>query len=177
MGLTKEAILAAPDDEALFELLSEELSKRLPDDVQENRELYHQKLGSLPRGLRAMAGMHFFDKSMALDSLAWHFGNQNDERDLRETSNGLRELELFEIADMFDQVWKFMEPHLDKLRREEIVADDFSDWLEQIGAEKLANPMDDYIWDYCRTAGDLGLLQSWVVYARKYPERCVMVEA
>jgi len=55
-----------------------------------------------------MNGMYFFDVSMSCDSLAWHFGNQNDERDLRETLNGLRELELTEIANYFEQTWKFI---------------------------------------------------------------------
>ena len=40
-----------------------------------------------------MAGMHFFDVSMTLDDLAWHFGNQHAEDALRETWNGLIELE------------------------------------------------------------------------------------
>jgi hypothetical protein len=43
---------------------------------------------------------------MTLDSLAWHFGNQNDEGDLRETLNGLRELELNKVADKRnDVIW------------------------------------------------------------------------
>ena len=74
-----------------------------------------------------MAGMHFFDVSMSLDDLAWHFGNQNDERDLRETLNGLRELELLEIADLFDQMWEFMKPHMAALKSVDFGGKDFSD--------------------------------------------------
>lgn len=39
-----------------------------------------------------MAGIYFFDVCMALDDLAWHFGNQNNECELTETLNGLSEL-------------------------------------------------------------------------------------
>jgi hypothetical protein len=173
VGLTIDAIRAAKDDQELFDLLSAELQRLLPDAVQQDQDIYHTVLASLPRGLRAMAGMYFFDKSMALDSLAWHFGNQNDERDLRETLNGLRELEMPEIAKMFEQMWEFMKPHIAALQSGDFGGKEFTDWLVDIGAEEFADEKDDYIWDYCKKAGDLGLLASWPRYARKYPERCV----
>jgi len=176
MALTIESIQAADDNKALFELLSGELERLLPREIQEDRDLYHRTLETLPRGLRAMAGMHFFDVSMTLDDLAWHFGNQNDERDLQETLDGLRELELSEIADLFEQAWKIMEPHFAALRGDEVNSDNFYDWLEEIGAQEKINPMNDIIWDYCEKAGKSGLLESWPVYARKYPERCVVPE-
>jgi hypothetical protein len=177
MELTVEAIQSASSNEELVDLLTAELQLRLPEEMVEDRDLYHRTLDSLPRGLRAMAGIHEFDLSMSMDDLAWHFGNQNDERDLRETSGGLRELGLTEFADFFDRAWKIMEPHLDALRRGEIKAEDFSDWLENIGAQKQIDPMNDAIWDYCERFPDLGLMQSWAEYARKYPERCVVAEA
>lgn len=177
MALTVEQIRETENDEALFDLLSGELQRLLPESAQENREMYHHTLESLPRGLRAMAGVHFFDVSMTMDDLAWHFGNQNDERDLRETLNGLRELELLQIADLFENAWKIMEPHLDTLRRDEIKAEDFHQWLEDIGAQEKIDPMNDIIWEYAKQAGDLGLLASWPKYARKYPERCVAGDA
>jgi hypothetical protein len=174
MALTVEWIRAAEDNAALFGLLSGELQRLLPPEIVQDRDLYHQTLATLPRGLRAMAGMHFFDVSMALDSLAWHFGNQNDERDLRETSNGLRELELLEIAEMFDQMWEFMKPHMHALQTGDFGGKDFQEWLEEIGAEDFASEKNDYIWDYCEKAGKSGMLESWPIYARKYPERCVV---
>jgi hypothetical protein len=177
MALTVETIRASEDDEALFDLLSEELKRLLPPEKQEDREWYYQALNTLPRGLRAMSGMYFFDVSMSLDSLAWHFGNQNDERDLRETLNGLRELELPEIAAMFEQMWDFMKPHMSALQTGDFGGKDFSDWLEDVGAEALAHDKDRYIWDFCEKQGDSGLLAVWPKYARKYPERCVVDEA
>jgi hypothetical protein len=177
MALTMEEIHSTKDDEALFDLLTGELHRLLPEDVQEDRDLYHRILETLPRGLRAMAGMHFFDVSMTMDDLAWHFGNQNDERDLRETLNGLRELELVEIADRFEQAWKIMEPHFDALRSDDVNADNFYEWLESIGAQEKIDPMNDFIWAYCKNAGDLGLLSSWTSYARKHPEHCIVIKA
>ena len=112
MALTVEQIRAAENDEALFELLSSELDQQLPEGVREEWNVYSERLAQLPRGLRAMAGIYFFDLSMAMDDLAWHFGNQNDEREIAETLNGLRELELFEIADCFVKMWDFMKPHM-----------------------------------------------------------------
>jgi len=176
MALTIEQIRLAQDDQALFDLLSNELQRLLPESVQKDRDRYHRILEALPRGLRAMAGMHFFDVSMTMDDLAWHFGNQNDEHDLRETLNGLRELELFQIADLFEQAWKIMAPHLDALRNDEVSAEGFGQWLENIGAQKKIDPMNDIIWEHCSQAGELGMLAAWPSYARKYPERCVASE-
>ena len=174
MPLTSEQIRKAESDEVLFELLAAELERLLPETLQQERDQFYLTLETLPRGLRAMAGIHFFDVSMALDSLAWHFGNQNDERDLQETLNGLRELEMPEIADRFAQMWDFMKPHMAALQSGDYGGKDFSDWLVDIGAEDLAKEKDRFIWDYCERAGKSGLLASWSIYARKYPERCVI---
>lgn len=176
MALTVALIQATDENEALFELLSGELERLLPEELQGDRDLFHQRLSSLPRGLRAMAGIHFFDVSMSLDDLAWHFGNQNDERDLRETLDGLRELELFEIAGLFEKQWEFMKPHMHALRSGDYGGKDFHDWLDEVGAQSVADRMNTIIWDHCEKAGKLGLLESWAPYARKYPERCVVGE-
>jgi hypothetical protein len=177
MALTVEWIRAAEDDEALFNLLSGELERLLPAEIQEDRDLYHRALETLPRGLRAMAGMHFFDVSMSLDDLAWHFGNQNDERDLRETLDGLRELEMLEIADLFEKAWKIMNPYLDRIRNDDREGMEPTEWYEKIGVQQQIDPMNNIIWDYCEKAGKSGLLESWPIYARKYLERCVVAEA
>jgi hypothetical protein len=176
MALTAESIRAAESDKLLFDLLSEELQRLIPEDLQGDRDRYHANLTNLPRGLRAMAGMHFFDVSMAMDDLAWHFGNQNDERDLKETSNGLRELELTQIADLFEQMWDFMKPHMAALQSGDLGGKEFHEWLVDIGAQSFARPLNKIIWNYSKEAGDLGLLASWPIYARKYPERCVVAE-
>jgi len=176
MPISVEAIREAKDDSALFELLRSELDQKLPEGVREDWTAYSERLAQLPRGLRAMAGIFFFDVSMAMDDLAWHFGNQNDERELAETLNGLRELEMFEIADYFDKMWSFFKPHMHELQRGDFGGKEFHEWLVEIGAQELAKPMNKAIWAYCSSAGDLGLLTSWPIYARKYPERCVVSE-
>ena len=180
MALTIEAIHNTADDKALFDLLSEELNRLIPPGIQKDPERYHELLPALPRGLRAMAGIHFFDVSMTLDDIAWHFGNQNNDRALQETLNGLRELELLEIADMFERMWDFFIPYMSILRSEDpnvLRGKDPHDWLEEIGAQELADPMNDFIWAHCQKAGKWGLLESWPIYARKFPERCVISEA
>src|SRR3954462_2728935 len=161
MTLTVEAIRAAEDDEALVQLLSEELQRLLPEEISRDPDANYEKVRSLPRGLRAMAGMHFFDVSMALDDIAWHFGNQHDERALRETLAGLRELELFDAAACFEKMWDFMRPHMGALQRGDYGGKDFPHWLEEIGAQSFAEPMNKLIWDQCEKVGKLGLLGLW----------------
>ena len=176
MTLTIETIRATESDEALFDLLATELDRLLPDEVKEDPDRYYPALDSLPQGLRAMAGIYFFNVSVTLDSLPWHFANHHDERDLRETLNGLRELELTEIAGFFEQAWKFMEPHMAELQSCDYGGKDFPDWLVDIGAKELTDPMDSIIRARCEEGGELGLLSVWPIYARKYPERCVAAE-
>jgi hypothetical protein len=177
MALTVEAIQSAENDGALFELLSSELNRHIPKGIHGNWEQYSTRIQELPRGLRAMAGIYFFDFSMALDDLAWHFGNQNDEREIAETLNGLRELEMVEIADYFEKMWNFMKPHMDTLQTGNYGGKKFNVWLVDVGAQEFADPMNKMIWNYCDQQGDLRLLTSWLKYARKHPERCIVAEA
>lgn len=123
-----------------------------------------------------MAGIHFFDVCMTLDSLDWHFGSQNDERDLNETPNGLRELELPEIADIFEQLWEFMKPHMAELRSGDFGGKDPADWLVDIGADDFATEKNNYIREFCKELPDYSLLSSWLTCARKYPDRCIAAE-
>lgn len=177
MALTVEQIRAADSDEALFDLLSAELQRLLPESAEEDRDQFHKTVATLPRGLRAMAGIHSLDVSMSMDDLAWHFGNYNEEHELQETLNGLCELEMPEIAVLFAEMWEFMKPHMSALQSENYDGKEFSDWLVDIGAEDFAKGKSRFIWDYSKRAGELGLLESWARYARKYPERCVASEA
>jgi len=177
MALTVEQIRVAKDDNALFELLSIELDQLLPEGVREEWSSYAPRLAKLPRGLRAMAGIYFFNTSMAMDDLAWHFTNQNDERELAETLNGLRELEMLEISGNFEKMWKFFKPHMNALQVLDLRGKERHKWLKEIGAQQLADPMNKEIWKYCEQNPDLRLLTSWPSYARKYPERCVVAEA
>jgi len=53
----------------------------------------------------------------------------------------------------------------------------FSKWAEANGIQQQIDPMNDIIWKFCDQTRPLRLLSSWAHYARKYPERCVVVEA
>lgn len=174
MELTIEQIRAAENDAALFDLLYSELDQRLPNGFREDWDSYALRLEQLPRGLRAMAGIYFLNLSMAMDDLAWHFINQNDERELAETLAGLRELEMSEIANYFEKMWIFFKPHLHELQARDFAGKEFHEWLNEIGAQELANPMNKIIWDYCKKHREHRLLTGWLTYARKYPERCVV---
>jgi hypothetical protein len=85
MSISLADVQSAKDDEELFERLSATLKQMFPPELQEDREQFLAALQRAPRGLRAMAGIFDLDVSMALDDLAWHFGNHNDERFLQET--------------------------------------------------------------------------------------------
>ena len=177
MSLTVETIRAAKNEEALIELLATELQLLLPLEIQQDRELFHQILTSLPRGLRAMAGTHEFDVSMSQEDLAMHIACQHDERDLRETVNGLRELELPEIADLLVQAITIMQPHMAELHKQQVSVEDLQKWLDEAGAQGKIDPLNDIIWDFSAEAGPLGMHRAWVLYAQKYPERCIAADA
>ena len=176
MSITIEAIGAAEGDETLLQLLAIELQELLPIEVHGDRAQFHQMLGALPRGLRAMAATHEFAVSMTRDDLVCHFSSQNDERDLLATLNGLRELEAPVVANAFEEAWNALGPNLEALRKNQVSNEKLYDWLEEIGAEEKIDPLNEIIWNFRDDAGPLGLHQSWVVYARKYPERCVVAE-
>lgn len=110
---------------------------------------------------------------MALDDLAWHFGNHNDDRFLEETVAGLRELEAFEAADIFLSAWGIVKPFLPELRSSNWDHEEFSDYLEKTGIQAKTDPLSRRMWEICKQGGDLGLMRYWLGYARKYPERCV----
>ena len=177
MAITIEAIGAAEGDGALLQLLATELQEILPIEVHGDRAKFHQKLGTLPPGLRAMAATHEFAVSMTRDDLVCHFSNQNDERDLHATLNGLRELEVSEVANAFEEAWNALGPNLEALRKNQVSDERLYEWLEKIGVEEKIDSMNEIIWNFRDEAGPLGLHQPWVVYARKYPERCVVAVA
>ena len=182
MALTVEQIHSAENDDLLLELLAAEIDRLIPKAYHDDRDRYHRRVEVLPSGLRAMAGIQFFNVSMAMDDLAWHFGNQNDERDLQETLNGLRELDLGAIAEQFEWAWEFMKPYLPELASG-LCGSKFPDgrtfaqWLDEIGAREFMEPMNQIIWHYCEEHPRHRLLSSWPTYARKHPERCVVSES
>ena len=177
MVLTIEKIRSTKDDEELVDLLSDEARRLLPDELFNDADRYYQALEAVPPGLRAMAGIYPLAISMDMDNLAWHFTNHNDQRHIQETLNGLRELELFQIADLFERVWRILEPNLDQLRPGRYREMSFTKWAQENGIQQQIDPMNATIWNFCNESGPLRLLKSWVLYARKYPERCIIEQA
>ena len=173
MGLSVEAILATKKDDQLFELLSGALQELFPPELQEDRDRFIAALANAPRGLRAMAGIYDLDVSITVDDLAWHFGNHNDERFLEETVLSLKELEASEVADIFLSAWQIVSLFLVEIRNTDWTGQDFSEYLKTTGIQSKIDPLSERVWAICKQRGRLGLMQYWLVYARKYPERCV----
>jgi hypothetical protein len=172
VSLSLSSIQSATNDEELFERLSKTLKEMFPPELQEDRDKFLAALQRAPRGLRAMAGIFDLDVSMTLDDLAWHFGNHNDERFLQETVLSLRELEAVEPADRFQSAWAIAAPYLPEIRTKDWESEDPHDYFDRT-IQSAVDPLNERMWAICEECGDRGLLQYWLAYARKYPERCV----
>lgn len=173
MSLSLAAIQTARDDEQLFELLSSALQELFPPELQSDREQFLVALAKAPRGLRAMAGIFDLDVSMSMDDLASHFLNHNDERFLQETVDGLKELEALEAADTFLSAWEILKPYLPEIRSKGAENEEPDGYLERKGIQSKVDPLNERMWAICKQCGDLGLMQCWLTYARKHPERCL----
>jgi hypothetical protein len=169
MVLTVTAIKKA-NDIKLFKLLSKELESLFPS---KESDPFIAAFKEAPRGLSAMAAIHELDVSMTLDDLAWHFGNWNDARILKATVDGLRELEAFEAADLFSRAWEIVTPFLAEIKVFDAEKEDFHEYLDRTGIQEKINPLNERMFEICRGNGSLGLMQYWLNYAKKYPERCV----
>jgi hypothetical protein len=173
MSLSLASIQNADDDEELFKLLSAELGQTFPPELQGNRDQFFSALAGAPRGLRAMAGIYDLDVSMTLDDLAWHFGNHNEDRFLQETVISLKELEAAEAAELFQSAWDLVRPYLPEIRTKNWDAEDPHEYLDRTGIQSKIDPLSERMWKICEAGGGRGLMQYWVTYARKYPDRCV----
>jgi hypothetical protein len=173
MTLSLADIENAKNDEDLFQRLSSALSEVFPPELQDSRDQFYAALVAAPRGLRAMAGIYDLDVSMSLDDLAWHFGNHNDERFLQETVTSLRELEANDVAVLFTAAWDIVRPYMSEIRAKEWEPAEFHDYLDRTGIQSRIDPLNEDMWAICKAGDKLGLMQYWLTYARKYPDRCV----
>jgi hypothetical protein len=176
MTLSLGDIQNAKNDEDLFQRLTSALSEVFPPELQENRDQFYAALLSAPRGLRAMAGVYDLDVSMSLDDLAWHFANHDDERFLQETITSLRELEASEAAVLFSAAWDVVRPYMPEIRAKDWEPEEFNDYLDRTGIQSRVDPLNEDMWAIGKACGKLGLMQYWLTYARKYPERCVKAQ-
>ena len=161
--LTIDAIRSTESDDRLFELLGEELERRLPNGRRATDE-FVQELQELPPGLRAMAATYELDVSLTLDDICWHFGNWPHVGLSQETLKGLRELGAIELADMFEQAFSWAKRHWNELQGE-----NWSDWYNSDNVQSDVRTL-------THTASDLygklerGIFTFWLTYARAHPE-------
>jgi hypothetical protein len=167
VALTEDFIRTCADDEALYQALSAELQQRVPGEIAWDRDGHVARMRACPVGLRAMAAVHPLDLSMAFSDLGYHFVNWHYRPHCEETLLGLRELEIPEAAEIFEQACAVVQPHWDTIGD---LHDEFEDWYETSDLRKALGPLNERLWSLCRRM-PIGLLSSWVPYARKYPGR------
>ena len=169
VALTEEFIRTCTDDEALFDALSQEVQRRVPGELAWDHDGYVARMRACPAGLRAMAAVHPLDMSMALSDLGYHFVNWHHRPHNEETLTGLRELEIPEAAEIFEQACAVVQPQWDTIGQ---LHDEFEDWYARSDLRRALDPLNGRMWNLCKRT-KLGLLSYWVPYARKYPGRVV----
>jgi hypothetical protein len=160
-SLSAHALTAGSEDE-VFDLLSAQLSTRLPS---RDSPEFLLELRKLPRGLRAMAATYELDVSLALDDLGWHFGNWHDIELASETLRGLRELGADEFAEIFESAFQHAQRFWSELG-----SDTWMDWYHGSELEAAVMPLNDRAWKLWNDCSK-GLFTYWVEYARKAPEK------
>jgi hypothetical protein len=177
MALTIAQLRKAKSDEEIFQILKAELNELFPPASREDNAVFLSRLQEAPRGLRAMAATFELDVSMALDDLAWHFVNHHDLDLCMETSNGLRELEATEAAELFDAAFAIVRSRWDELQivaqKEDLGSANAHDWLDETGIQKQIDPLTQRMWKLLEQWRDHGLMHYWITYARTDPDRCV----
>lgn len=161
-----------PDDETLFDALSESLSEQinLSADPYSADGSYAAGLMNLPAGLRLMAATYHLDLSVTLDDIGWHFLNFGEPAFVALTERCLRELGLQNLADWFLEARDIVVPHLAGIQGPE----DYYGRLEESGQMERIEDLTELV----RRAGaesDFSLygsiiFGSWVRYVREHPE-------
>ena len=170
MSLTEARIRECENDEALFELLSAELQRLLPEGEGHDLDLFLQRLRAIPIGLRAMAAIYQLDVSITLDDLGWHFANWHHRAYCEETLWALRELEATEEAQIFEQAFALAQPYWSELG--EVLDKGFEyfvKWYPGSPLETVTMPLTRRMRELQRK--DNGLFGYWTRYARKYPHK------
>jgi hypothetical protein len=175
VALTVEQIHTAGSDAALLDLLLAELGQQFPPELRDDPVVFLSRLHAAPCGLRAMACTYELDVSMALDDLAWHFVNHHGSFELaEETIASLNELETPEAAEIFRAALVVIKPHWNDWHEVAKLESGGKKhhWLDSKGIQELMNPLNDRMWNYLKQFSDNSFFSVWMIYARKYPERC-----
>jgi hypothetical protein len=153
----------ASSDEELFALLGKELARRITADRTSPEFL--AQIRSLPVGLRAMAATYDLDVSLTLDDVGWHFGNWHSRELAEETAAGLNELGAVDLAKVFRESYRTAQDYWNELGSE-----DWMDWYHGSEFEKAVSPLSKKARALLKGKKS-GILDFWVAYARRFPER------
>jgi hypothetical protein len=173
--LTREQLASNLSDEEIFNAIANEAYTQLPSTLQANLEAYYAALPEVPPGTRAYAGIWDLDVSMAMDDIAWHFGNHDEERHIQETLWSLRGLNATEVHGIFAQAVSIVRPHLEILRSGTIRVESFHDWLDETGIQAACDPLNKRLWQICEENPDHRLLYFAIKHARNAPDRFISV--
>jgi hypothetical protein len=175
MKLTVAKIKSAKSEKELLERLGSELERLVPVNLHNDLDSLVAKMKSLSPGLRAMAATFKLDVSMALDDLGWHFANFHHKPYCKETSRGLHTLEATEAAEVFDRAYQITLPYwhdIGKMLKQDFGT--FSQWYNESPLDKALGPLNNKMWEICNRLDKRSLMQYWLEYARRYPDRVVM---
>ena len=170
LALRVEQIEACPDENALFKLLSAELTERPGASEGDDLDLFVTRISQIPVGPRAMAAVYQLDVSLALDDLGWHFANWHHRGYCEATLWMLGELGAGECAEIFAEAYEKVQPFWDEIGA--LCAQDFGDFVEWYRDSELSRrllSLTERMWDLQEIDG--GLLGFWTSYTRKHPDR------
>jgi len=155
-------VLATGSNEEVFDLLGQELSRRLPD---RDAPQFVSEIRKLPPGLRAMAATYELDVSLSLDDFGWHFGNWHNEELAKETAIGLEELGAAELAGFFREAFNHALEYWSELGSE-----NWMKWYHGSKLEEAVMPLNRAAWALLKERWN-GIFSYWVEYARQHPEK------
>lgn len=153
-------------DEAVLAKIFDLLKAKLKSDPYGWDGEFAKEIRQLRKGLRAMAATHHLDISLALDDIGWHFLNFGEAGHVTETEMGLRELGMDEMASLFAEAYRIIEPHLVEIRK---LGGDYYVCLERSGEIERIEELSKRAWS---VQSEGGIYLAWVRYAGKNPE-CV----
>lgn len=167
--ISRESILAS-EDEALFQLLSSEIARRIGDPEPDDLDALLVAIRKLPRGLRAMASTYDLDVSMTLDDLGFHFANYPSVPLAMETSAGLRELGASDAADLVECALSVARPYWAFIK-----SPDFAATYANSPLEAALDPINVEFWRLYGPTSERehSLLDLWPRYARADPDAVV----
>ena len=155
------------DDKELQKQLEALLTARVVGDPYDRSGELAGNLRTLPRGLRSMGATHWLDISLTLDSVTWHFGNFGEPGLVAVTEEGLRDLELFELADCFHEAAELMMP-LEKTRGTKGI----NEMLEEAGVVERADELNRRAWELAPDGVDDSVIyNAWIKFTRAHPEQ------